>query len=260
MGTEDADANPGDGEGPVRVVNVESFSIAPTPVTNKEFAAFIESTGHTTAAEEFGWSFVFHAFVDNPHAHQRVVAAQWWLAVEGATWDRPRGPQSDLEGLDDHPVVHVSWDDANAYAAWAGGRLPAETEWEYAARGGLDQARYPWGDDLTPDGSHHCNIWQGSFPGHDTAADGWAGTSPVWTYPPNGFGLYDVAGNVWEWCENRWSTGSMIGDSEQRVMRGGSYLCHDSYCNRYRVAARTSNSPDSSSGNTGFRIVSDPRS
>jgi formylglycine-generating enzyme required for sulfatase activity len=151
--------------------------------------------------------------------------------------------------------VHVSWHDAAAFCAWAGTRLPTEAEWEYAARGGLEQARYPWGDELTPGGRHRCNIWQGRFPDVNTEDDGYLGTAPVTRYAPNGYGLHNMAGNVWEWTADRFSPG---GDQEPRAMRGGSYLCHASYCNRYRVAARTANTPDSSAGNVGFRIVADP--
>ncbi|MFJ8932209.1 formylglycine-generating enzyme family protein [Streptomyces sp. NPDC102364] len=254
MGSEDSDANPGDAEGPVREVHVKAFAIDAYAVTTARFAAFVEATGHRTEAERFGWSYVFAKFLPG---HLRKIsprpdATPWWCGVEGATWRTPEGPGSDLEGRWDHPVTHVGWSDAAAYAKWAGGRLPTEAEWEYAARGGLDQARYAWGDELTPDGAHMCNIWQGTFPTKNTAEDGYAGTAPVHAFQPNGYGLHNVAGNVWEWNADLWEQG---GDPNTRVMRGGSYLCHHSYCNRYRVAARTSNTADSTSGNTGFRVA-----
>jgi formylglycine-generating enzyme required for sulfatase activity len=160
----------------------------------------------------------------------------------------------------DHPVVHVSWDDATAFAAWEGKRLPTEAEWEHAARGGLVQQRYPWGDEREPDGEHRMNVWQGSFPVDNTAADGWVGTAPVDAYPPNGYGLHNMTGNVWEWCADWFAHRPVPGGpatGTSRVMRGGSYLCHDSYCRRYRVAARSANAPDSSTGNIGLRCVLD---
>ncbi len=268
MGTTDADANPLDGEGPVREVELSAFAIAPTQVTTAEFATFVDATGYVTEAEEIGWSFVFASFLPAAlrASSPRVPEAPWWCAVDGATWRSPEGPGSDVADRADHPVVHVSWRDAEAYARWVGGRLPTEAEWERAARGGLVGARFPWGDELEPGGVHVCNIWQGRFPVKNTADDGFVGTCGVRAFPANGFGLFGVAGNVWEMVADRWSTdhgatrvrdprGPDVGTS--RVMRGGSYLCHDSYCNRYRVAARTQNTPDSSSGNQGFRVAFD---
>ncbi|MEM9467239.1 MAG: formylglycine-generating enzyme family protein [Actinomycetota bacterium] len=252
MGTDD-DRFPADREGPVRTVETASFAIGRTPVTNAQFDAFVAATGFTTLAERDGWSFVFGGLLpDDFPPTQGVVGAEWWRAVEGADWRHPSGPQSDLDDVADHPVIHVNWFEAVAYAEWTGGRLPTEAEWEKAARGGLDQARFAWGDELEPAGEHRCNIWQGVFPSDNTIDDGWYGTSPVGAYPPNGFGLVDVAGNVWEWTADWWDE-----RHEQRAMRGGSYLCHDSYCNRYRVGARSSNTPDTPTGNLGFRVVWD---
>ena len=180
MGAKDPDGFPDDREGPIREVRVEPFEIAPRAVTNAEFAAFAEATGHVTRAERFGWSFVFAGLLPDDFADTRAVArAPWWRQVEGATWRAPEGPGSSIGERDDHPVVHVSWTDARAYCGWAGRRLPTEAEWEFAARGGLEQKRFPWGDDLTPGGRHRCNIWQGTFPDHNTLEDGFLGTAPV---------------------------------------------------------------------------------
>ncbi len=268
MGNSAENGFPEDGEGPVRRVTVGSFAIAAYAVTNVQFAAFVRETGYVTDAERFNWSFVFHTFVP-PAIRQRVVRAPaetpWWLPVPHAYWAQPEGPGSMVLDRLDHPVVHVSWNDAKAYCAWSGTRLPTEAEWEYAARGGLAQRVFPWGDDLTPDGEHCCNVWQGQFPIYNTAADGYVGTAPVNAYAPNGYGLYNVAGNVWEWCEDYFSPTYHRDTPEvdplysiptgSHSLRGGSYLCHESYCNRYRVAARSSNSPESSAGNIGFRVV-----
>nr|WP_244409094.1 formylglycine-generating enzyme family protein [Stackebrandtia nassauensis] len=266
MGGEDVDANPTDGEGPPRPVRLSPFHIDTVCVTNVEYARFVRETGFVTDAEREGWSYVFHLLVA-PTARGHVMdasvpGAPWWLAVRGASWRAPHGPGSSMSSVQNHPVTHVSWRDAAAYAAWAGKRLPTEAQWEAAARGGLSGARYPWGDELLVRGAHRCNIWQGSFPRHNTAEDGHLGTAPVKTFRPNGYGLYQMAGNVWEWCADWWTT-ARDGDSDptgpatgtSKVIRGGSYLCHDSYCNRYRVAARTHNTPDSSTGHMGFRCV-----
>lgn len=271
MGSDDPDGHSSDGEGPVRDVTIHAFAIDATAVTVERFAEFVTATGHVTEAERSGWSFVFRSLLPSGVDHPAYVPAPgvpWWVVVPGASWSSPEGPGSDVEGRLDHPVVHVSWDDAVAYAEWAGRRLPTEAEWEYAARGGLVSRRYPWGDTLTPGGRWRCNIWQGRFPTENTVEDGYLSTAPVRSYPPNAFGLFEMAGNVWEWCSDRWSTtwhvpelpdtrvdpkGPPTGDA--RVMRGGSYLCHDSYCNRYRVGARSSTTPDSSAGNLGFRCA-----
>ncbi len=247
MGDDGPLAQPRDGEGPVRDVTVASFEIAPTTVTNERFAAFTAATGHVTDAERFGWSFVFAGQVTDP-VRGRAGGADWWCGVDGADWQHPTGPSS--EALPDHPVVHVSWDDAVAYCHWVGVRLPDEQEWEYAARGGLHRATYPWGDELRPDGQWRLNIWQGAFPEHDTGEDGWIGTAPVDAYSPNGYGLHQVVGNVWEWTASSWEPGSAA-----YVRRGGSYLCHASYCHRYRVSARDRSLPTDTTGHTGFRIA-----
>jgi sulfatase modifying factor 1 len=268
MGTEDADGYPADGEGPIHRVTLRPFSIETEAVTNAQFRAFVAATGHVTAAEGFGWSFVFGGLLPDEFEDTRGVAqAPWWRQVYGADWAHPEGPQSDISDREDHPVVHVSWDDAQAYGGWAGARLPTEAEWEYAARGGLVQQRFPWGDELEPGGEHRMNVWQGTFPSENTRADGWYGTAPVAAFPANGFGLHNPTGNVWEWCAD-WFAAEYYASSPaenpigpatgtHRVMRGGSYLCHDSYCNRYRVAARSGNTPDTSTGNLGFRCVAD---
>lgn len=262
MGTNDQEGFQEDGEGPVRLAKVKPFYLSAYAVTNREFQSFVEATNYKTDAEKFGWSFVFHLFVSEKTKRlvtQTAQQAPWWWVVEGANWKYPEGPDSNIDNRLDHPVVHVSWNDANAFCKWSNTRLPTEVEWEYAARGGLIQKKYPWGDELTPDGKHRCNIWQGQFPVVNDASDGFIGTANVDAYEPNGFGLYNMVGNVWEWCSNDFSLDLQYTNKieQAKAMRGGSYLCHDSYCNRYRVAARTSNTADSSTGNIGFRYAKD---
>ncbi len=240
-------------EWPVREVLVAPYRIATTAVSNAEFTEFVAATGHRTDAEAFGWSFVFGGLLPPDFPPTRgVVQAPWWREVHGADWAHPEGPHSGLTGREEHPVVHVSRRDAEAYAGWVGARLPTESEWEHAARGGRVGDPFPWGDELEPGGAHRMNVWQGTFPTEDTGADGWRGTCPVNAFPPNGHGLHNTTGNVWEWTSGRWSAADA-----SAVSRGGSYLCHASYCRRYRVSARQSHSPDSSAGNLGFRIAAD---
>ncbi|WP_253469213.1 formylglycine-generating enzyme family protein [Paenarthrobacter sp. A20] len=264
-----------DGESPVHHVSISGFRISATTVSNEDFAAFVDATGHRTDSETFGTSAVFHLAVRaaTQDILNRVNNVPWWLNVRGADWAHPAGPLSHWSEIPDHPVTHVSHNDALAYCEWAGRRLPTEAEWEYAARGGLPGQRYPWGNELHTDepgeAAHNCNIWQGEFPSRNTVEDGYLTTAPVRSFAPNGYGLYQTSGNVWEWCSDwflpkYYKTCLAAGTVEDpqgptigrgRVMRGGSYLCHDSYCNRYRLAARSSNTPDSASGNLGFRTV-----
>ncbi|MGM9987225.1 MAG: formylglycine-generating enzyme family protein [Bacillaceae bacterium] len=270
MGTDGMEQNPLDGEGPTRKVTIRPFAIDIYAVTNKKFKEFINETGYVTDAEKYGWSFVFHLLpteVVKKQVQNIVKGTPWWLVVMGASWKHPEGPESSIEHRLDHPVVHVSWNDAVAYCEWSGKRLPTEAEWEYAARGGLVGTIFPWGNELLFEGSHRCNVWQGKFPLENNVEDGYLSTAPVNAYKPNGFGLYNVIGNVWEWCSDWFSTDRLkveILDNpngpatgKTKLIKGGSYLCHSSYCNRYRIAARSANTLDSSTGNMGFRCVID---
>jgi formylglycine-generating enzyme len=268
IGSDDRLAYPDDGETP-REFELSPFAIDRCAVSNADFARFADATGYVTEAERFGWSFVFGGLLPDDFPDTRGVAsAPWWRQVFEADWRHPEGPQSDLADRADHPAVHVSFNDALSYCEWAGKRLPTEAEWEFAARGGLERKAFPWGDEREPDGEHRMNVWQGSFPDENTAADGYDGTCPVDAFPPNGHGLHNTTGNVWEWTADWFDADFRANDRELdpagpawgtlRVQKGGSYLCHASYCRRYRVAARMGNEPDSSAGNLGFRCASDP--
>jgi sulfatase modifying factor 1 len=267
MGNDGDDANPGDGEGPARTVDLQPYEIAVTCVTNREFADFVRATRYVTDAERGGWSFVFYLQVTAQVRVQLRSTASglpWWVPVPFASWQRPEGAGTFVHSRPDHPVVHVSWHDAEAYCAWAGVRLPSEAEWECAARGGLERRRFAWGDELCPDGRWRANVWRGEFPNAPEA--GWRPEPvAVTAYAPNGYGLYNVCGNVWEWCADWFAPDYHEATPRldphypratgRRTMRGGSFLCHDSYCNRYRVAARSSNTPESTSSNLGFRVA-----
>jgi len=257
---------PNDGETPLRKVNIKPFRMSPTAVTNAQFAAFIDATGHITEADAFGWSFVFWSEVPKRLGPtQAVQGIEWWRRVEGANWQNVNGPDT-MEAAyhPDHPVVHVSWNDALAYAKWAGGRLPTEAEWEHAARGGLGDVPYPWGDAEPNDrDSFPCNIWQGKFPDVNSGADGYTTTAPAQSFAPNGYGLFNMSGNVWEWTQDTYTIKSLKKGVKARLAdmkgfklsKGGSFLCHKSYCYRYRIAGRSGSSPDSSTTHQGFRVV-----
>ena len=277
---------------PIHQVEVDGFWMATTPVTNAQFAEFVRDTGYVTVAERPLDPADFpgtpeHLLTPGALVFSRPESVrgtsnyrQWWRWVPGAQWRHPLGPASSIDGKDDYPVVQVAWEDAVAYAEWAGGRLPTEAEWEFAARGGLTGQPYPWGRELTPRGEWQANIWQGAFPVENTAADGHAGLAPVGTYPPNAYGLYDMAGNVWEWCADwyhaeafamRTAEGEPVINptgpersfdpaepgTPKRSTRGGSFLCTDQYCTRYMVGTRGRAEPNSGALHIGFRIVRD---
>lgn len=257
---------PDDGEDPRRETRIKPFRMGATTVTNAQFQEFVSATGFVTEAERFGWSFVFWSQVpESVGATRGVVEVEWWRRVDGANWRDINGPGTAADAWHaDHPVVHVSWNDAQAYARWVGGRLPTEAEWEHAARGGLGDIKFPWGNQEPNDTDFHpCNIWQGQFPKINTAKDGFVTTAPAQYYDPNGYGLYNLVGNVWEWTAEPFRVKSLKKHVRQRLTgmkgyklsKGGSFLCHKSYCYRYRIAARSGTSPDSTTTHQGFRVV-----
>ncbi len=255
-----------DGEKLRKSHRIKSFRITSTAITNAEFAMFADETGYVTEAERLGWSFVFWSDIPtNIAVSQGVVGMEWWRRIKGANWRDINGPGTrNLCWHPSHPVVQVSWNDAAAFALWAGGRLPTETEWEHAARGGLGDVPYPWGFMEPNDIDYQpCNIWQGEFPNTNTAADGFKATAPALSFNPNNYGLYNTVGNVWEWTASTYRIRSLKKTAKERehlmaghkVSKGGSFLCHQSYCWRYRIAARLGNSPDTSTPHMGFRLA-----
>jgi formylglycine-generating enzyme required for sulfatase activity len=294
MGTEEMDfqGRPFADAMPVHRIYVDGFWMDTTEVTNEQFADFVKATSYITVAEtepdpkdfpdipvdevpKEPFSAVFKKPTD-PKVNLNDFRA-WWDVSTGACWKHPEGRGSDLKGREKHPVVHICWHDAVAYCQWAKKRLPTEAEWEFAARGGLDRKKYPWGDEMKPEGKWIANVWQGDFPLENTREDGFLATAPVGSYPPNGYGLHDMAGNVWEWCSDfylahyydhsppRNPTGPKLGfdiqdpREQKRVQRGGSFLCSPSYCERYIVGTRHPGEPKSAANHLGFRCVKDRR-
>lgn len=273
-------------------VRLSGFWIDKTLVTNRQFARFVSETHYVTVAERKPRAedypdappenLVAGSVVFTPPAHPVSLnnGMQWWSYVKGANWRHPQGPASDIKGLDMHPVVHIAYEDAEAYAKWAGKRLPTEAEFEYAERGGLDRKSYAWGSEFTPGGKHMANTYQGHFPEKNTAEDGYIGTSPVGSYKPNGYGLYDMSGNVWEWTSDWYRPDyyqTLVNDGPlavnpkgptdsydpsepgvlKRVHRGGSFLCTDQYCARYMAGGRGKGEPSTGTNHLGFRLVKD---
>ena len=267
-------------EMPPRKVEVEGFWISQTEVTNAQFAEFTEATGYLTLAEKGLDPEKFPelpdeliqpgsaTFIEPPEGAATSNLSSWWKYIGGASWRQPDGPGSSVEGMDNYPVVHIALEDAIAYADWKGHRLPTEAEYEYASRGGVSGQTYAWGEELTPEGKHKANTWQGIFPFHNTAEDGFKGTAPVGCYEPNGYGLYDMIGNVWEWTSTAYFPSHRVPDNAPErgfdpsqpgiavgVIKGGSYLCAANYCARYRPAARQPQTLDLGTNHIGFRTA-----
>lgn len=272
MGATTDEGHPIDKELPQVEVTIDEFEMSETTITNSQFKDFVEATNYVTDAEKYGGSYVFYMLVDEETAKKslEVRNTPWWLYVEGASWKHPFGPNSNISEILDHPVVHVSYFDALAFCEWKGYRLPTEAEWEYAARAGSTD-KWPWGDDFTLNNKYHANIWQGNFPFENSKEDGFIGTAPAKYFEPNKFGLYNVIGNVWEWCINKRGIDlkefvnhdyrayppfnkDNISEFSEFATKGGSFLCHSSYCNRYRLGARNGNSASSTTSNCGFRV------
>ncbi len=258
---------PADCESPLKRTKIRKFWMERGTVTTTQFAQFITETGYATEAERLGWSFVFASQVPESIGRtESVPGVPWWRRVDGANWCAPFGPGTEPPDPDTHPVTQISWNDARAYALWAGGRLPSEAEWEHAARGGQSDVPYSWGMVHPGDGGPYpCNIWQGHFPDHNTAADGFDGTAPTLSFDANSYGVFNMLGNVWEWTAEPFRLPSLKREIKARaaqmrgykLLKGGSYLCHVSYCYRYRIAARMGNSPDSTTTHQGLRLVYD---
>lgn len=272
MGATTDEGHPLDKETPQVSVSIDEFQISDTTITNEHFKEFVDKTNYTTTAETYGGSFVFHLLLDEETKKNslKVERTLWWYYVKGASWKHPFGPDSNIDDILDHPVVHISYFDALAFCEWGNYRLPSEAEWEYAARAGSEY-KWPWGDTFLQDEKYMANIFQGDFPHTNTEKDGFLGTCPAKYFSPNKFGLYNVIGNVWEWCMNpryldleTFKTVDYkiyppynlenVNDNSQFATRGGSFLCHPSYCNRYRLGARNGNSASSTASNCGFRV------
>ena len=259
-----------DGEAPARRVQLSAYYMDKYEVSNSKFAEFVKKTNHETEAETFGNSFVMDKYLSSQvlkSITQAVQGAPWWLPVNGANWKQPEGSDSNIQDRMEHPVLHVSWNDAVAYCKWSGKRLPTEAEWEYACRAGKEDRLFPWGNKWMPNDNFRGNIWTGEFPSQNDGVDGFKSTCPVETFPPNAFGLYNMVGNAWEWTAD-WFTirhnalmmhqdpaGPTSG--KDKVKKGGSFMCHKDYCYRYRCAARSQNTPDTSAHNLGFRCAKD---